>query len=402
MPRSVTFMYQPGHKDRHGFIMHDACSQITRLAYWPQMARHIRVLEVLNSFPFPAHGETMYWGHTYGGILYHNEDDRYPWENDYASRIDEGDVFKDAHEDPIRIPNLNDIFDAYIEYKAKGNQLTTKRYENCFSKLPWEIRESIAIELCTSDALKLRLVTAAYYPILTSQSFWRSRFQPDGECGFVVEKWDARDDTNWMSLYRVFKQYDSPGWRNRRRIWQIAKSIVRLTNLELRNKDQSYESYRKVLHDEQNLHFNKHYRVTGDIFDGVETEQQTNFRSGCQLFTTYTTRMPSGLTEIIFLVYSYFNTTYVVGIRYKDRDGSNIDVGYRPTAHDGMAKEMSVNFRALNGFILAMGSSGLHAIKIITEKGISNWIGNPDNSPITRRLANLGTILGIRTGFDVS
>ena len=401
MPKKVRFMAEPAHKDNHGFIIHDACSQIVRLAHWPQNAALMRILEVLNSLPFPAHGTTIFWGHTYGGILYFNED-RYPWEDDYAPRIDEGDVFKDAQEDPIHLSNFADIFNSSIENTTKGNHLSIKRHEDCFSRLPWEIRESIAIELFTADALRLRLVTAAYYPIINSQSFWLSRFQPDGECGYVVEKWNTRDDTDWMSLYRVLKQYDSPALRNRKRIWRLARSLVRLTNLELQSKDQSFECYRKVLVGEGKFHFSKYYRVTGGLFDWKETGTQTRFRSGCQLITTYTTSLPPGFTEIGFLVLSYFHLTYIVGIRYKDRDGSYIDVGYRPSLQNDNVKEISVIFETLNGLILAMGSTGLHAVKVVSEKRTSEWIGNPENSPITRRLANLSNILAIGTGFDVS
>lgn len=401
MPKKVMFMYQPAHKDNHGFIIHDVCSQLVRLAYWPQDPARMRILEILNSLPFPAHGTTMFWGHTYGGILYFS-DNRYPWEDEYAPRIDEGDVFKDAHEDPVYNSTFKDIFNLHVEFSTKDSHLSIQRHKDCFSKLPWEIRESIAKELSTADALRLRLVTAAYYPIITSQSFWLSRFQPDGECGFFVERWRAQKDTDWMSLYRILKQYDSPAVRNRKRIWQLAKSLVRLTNLKLQSENQSFERYRKIRVSEGKWHYSKRLTVTGDLFDWKETGEQTRFRSGCQLITTYNTFMPPGLTEIGFLVLSYFHLTYIVGIRYKDRDGTYIDVGYRPSIYDENVEEILVKLESLNGFILAMGSSGLHAVKVVSEKGISEWIGNPENSPITRRLASLSSVLAITTGFDVS
>lgn len=401
MPKNVKLMYQPAHKNNHGFIAHDACSQLVRFACWPQDLDVMRILEILNSLPFPAHGTTISWGHTYGGILYFSEN-RYPWENDYAPRIDEGDVFKDAHEDPIHVSNFMDIFNLHVEFSTRDSQLSIQRHEDCFSKLPWEIRESIAKDLSTTDALSLRLVTAAYYPIINSQSFWQSRIQPDGECGYFVEGWYHKENTDWMSLYRILKQHDSPAMRNRKRIWQLAKSLVQLTNLEIQSEDQAFECYRKTRVSEGRYHFNKRLTVTGDIFDGKEIDEQTRFSSGCQLMIEYTTSMPPGLTEIGFIVLSYFHLTYIVGVRYKDRDGACIDVGYRPLIHDENVEEILVKFESLNGFVLAMGSSGLHAVKVVSEKGISEWIGNPENSPITRRLASLSSVLAIGTGFDVS
>ncbi len=331
-----------------------------------------------------------------------NDDVRYPWEDDYTIYIDEGDVFEDAHEDPYEITNLMDTFYKTNDHPAMNWQLGAPKHENCFSKLPWEVCEAIATHLPTVDALNMRLVTAAFYPLLASQTFWRSKFQIDGEYSFVFEKWDIRAGTDWLSLYKYFQQNKSPGWRNRRRIWTLAKSFVSLCELALADRERVNECYRKELHDELGFHFHKRYKVTGDLFDGKETEEETRFSTGCELFYTYTTPFFPDLAEIGFYVLSYFQTTYIVGVYYKCRRGFYIDIGYMPLHSNPRVKEYAIKFKNLKGFVLAMGGSGLHAIQVMSEKGVTAWIGNPENVPVTRRLADLDTILATRIGFDVS
>lgn len=59
--------------------------------------------------------------------------------------------------------------------------------------------------------------------------------------------------------------------------------------------------------------------------------------------------------------------------------------------------------KLLNGFIVAIGSRGVHALRIVCDTDdLCDWIGNPSEKPITKRLAVGKAVVSIRVGFDVS
>ncbi|KAJ5336465.1 uncharacterized protein N7506_004487 [Penicillium brevicompactum] len=68
-----------------------------------------------------------------------------------------------------------------------------------------------------------------------------------------------------------------------------------------------------------------------------------------------------------------------------------------------MAPETSVvlDVEGVKGFILAMGTMGLHALQVISnDDSVSQWIGSPRDSPLTRRLADIGSVERLRIGID--
>jgi hypothetical protein len=96
--------------------------------------------------------------------------------------------------------------------------LDTKQH-GCFSRLPWEILEAITVKLPTDDALGLRRVSQAFLPLLSSATFWASRFKASADRGFIFETWRSREVTDWMSLYRLTGRTHGPsGLQNRRRV----------------------------------------------------------------------------------------------------------------------------------------------------------------------------------------
>ncbi|KAH8707412.1 hypothetical protein HC256_010688 [Beauveria bassiana] len=181
----ISVMGQPAVDGSHGFVLHDACWCLLQKAGGATALSKNR----LDSFR--------------GSDLKLAPNGRFP-----ASHASKDDA-----------SNLN----APLEPRGRGD---------CFSRLPWELREMILIHLETKDALNLRQSSWSFKSLLSSLGFWRSRFEPDGERGFIFE---ARDEAvahsigALQSLYRSSTTHaSSPPLMNRQRVWKLARQLLPL------------------------------------------------------------------------------------------------------------------------------------------------------------------------------
>lgn len=78
-----------------------------------------------------------------------------------------------------------------------------------FRRVPIELREHIGIQLDTGDFFNLRHASRAMSVIFHDNCFWRSRFQPDNDRGWLLE-WEWGDNNNnrtrqvdWRQLYHA-------------------------------------------------------------------------------------------------------------------------------------------------------------------------------------------------------
>lgn len=137
-----------------------------------------------------------------------------------------------AHENPYNVPEITPLL--VIRQEHLPEWLPKTQQHDCFSRLPWEILEDIAIKLPNDDALGLRRVSKAFLPLLSSNIFWASRFEASSDRGFLFEKWKSQDATDWLTLYRLTSETHSPpGLQNRRRIWNVIMPLTDLLSLRL-------------------------------------------------------------------------------------------------------------------------------------------------------------------------
>ena len=372
----------------HDFVLHDACWHLLQRAFQIGEISLKRLLEVSESLPFPLAGIGVCWGHDYGNLFVSNDDSHYPWEDSLMWQLnDETDVF--AKENPYNVPEIPAILVMRLEHPPEC--LPKQSQDDCFSKLPWEVLEAIVINLPTSDALGLRCVSSAFLQLVSSSTFWASRFEPNSDRGFVFEGC-SRDATDWRSLYRLTNQAHSPpGLRNRQRIWNLIKPLTNLTSLRLAENPKTSYIY-------QELDCSRWSKVTGDIKDEASDGHPIAFNEGCRLFCTHIARMPKDLLKIGFSISSIEKVTYITGIRLIIDKGTDVCLGFI-----SKGKEVICEAIAIKGFILAIGSRGIHAMKVVNkDASLSEWAGCPNNSPITKRLARFDCIAALEVGFDVS
>ncbi len=139
-------------------------------------------------------------------------------------------------------------------------------------------------------------------------------------------------------------------------------------------------------------------KLAGDVKDEVAYEYPRNFNEGCRIFGTHVAPIPKRLSKIGFSISSLANVIYIAGVRLITPKEADICLGF---VSEG--KEVIKEITALRGFILAVGSKGIHALQVVSQDAsLSEWIGCPENSPITKRLAHFDFVAGLEVNFDVS
>ncbi|KAH0558968.1 hypothetical protein GP486_004412 [Trichoglossum hirsutum] len=371
-----------------GFVLHDACWLLLQRAFQPDEIPLGRLLEVCQSLPFPYLGSSINWGHYYGGLYIPDDQCHYPWEDQRTEGDYNEKMYSYVQENPYNVPEIPPLLAMRLEHPPEWLPKTQRR--DCFSRLPWEILEAVAIKLPTGDALGLRLVSKAFLPLISSGIFWASRFEAGGDRDFIFEKRKSRDTTDWKNLYRLTGHANnSPGLRNRKRIWDLIRPLADLISLRLAEgpgtacEDRSFA----------NLTWSK---VVGDIIEEASLRYPRGFCEGCRLFGTHRAHVPKHLSKISFSIISISNVSYVTGVRLITEKGPDICLGL-VSEGNGVTREVT----ALRGFILAAGSRGIRALKVVGEDGSpSEWVGRPNNSPITERLARFNSVAALEVGFD--
>jgi hypothetical protein len=138
--------------------------------------------------------------------------------------------------------------------------------------------------------------------------------------------------------------------------------------------------------------------IAGDVKQDKPAGSYHDFNEGCRLFRKQHISIPQLLSQIAFSVVRVGDVEYIAGMRFTPREGAVIHLGYWAEG-----KGHSLDITTLRGFNLAIGSRGIQAIQVITDKRCaSQWFGCPDESPKTQYLAVSEHIGAVEAGFDVS
>ena len=381
----------------HGFVLHESCWNLLLSARInePEGVPLHRFVQACESLPFTGLAINIFWGHTYGGLC-EIERDGPPWYGKLTDPLYELPVGEEALHDPFHVPELASMLDDTsgppepIENPVEVEICRKPLFLDCFGKLPWELREAIAIHLLTEDALNLRRASRAFYPLMRSQPFWASRFQRSGERGFIFEAQNSPQRRVWSELYSITGASCPSGLRHRRRIWPLVQELSQI--LSLRPSE--------TLDSCQPTHKENWASVTGEIVQEPAPLEYLRFQQGCRLLSTNYAMVPSHLTWIAISTVGSGDNGYISGINFiSGRGSSEVCLGYKSEGN-----EVFLQVSSLAGFILAMGPGGLKALKIVdaNNKVSSRWVGSPINTPISERLVQFESIEAVKVGVDVS
>jgi hypothetical protein len=263
-----------------------------------------------------------------------------------------------------------------------------------FTQFPPEILELILANTPTDEVKSLGRTSKGLNMIIPSrlgQSFWASRFQDPFEYGCVFEAQTHKAELVWKVLY--FSITKAPFLRNRQRMWGLIKQLSELISVEW----EGGQGLLPLTSDE-----NEWKEVHGLIQqpERDENRSKSGIKRGCvRLYSQYTS-IPALLCRIVVSTVSIGTATYITGLCFISKapvsnQESKICLGYTSK------KELSPETTGLQGFIIAVGSRGIHAIRFVTPGQLSPWFGNPKGVPITRRVVSYKPITALKARFDV-
>ena len=366
------------------FMLHDACWRLLQTAMDPHPVPLGQLLNVYKSLP------PMDWWDGHTGIMWVNKHNHYP-----QRPVVPDDVLT-TEESPCNILIMCELLARTrdgSESRVQRPSRDGRESRDCFSRLPWELREEIAMALPTCDALKLRLSSRSFVDIAASQTFWASRFVRGGERDYVFEVREGKQSTDWMLLYRNSSPFHAPlGLKNRIRIWNDISSIKGLLETRL-NGLQS----RATEHCKDPCWVWS--QVSGYTNDPVVRLESFYPHNRCLVFDKEHVVIPQSLTHIAFSVIPIGTADYVVGLRLISADGDQ-HLGYQA---EGKELFFAVTASALCGFTVALSHRGIRALQVVCQDGTrSPWFGRPENALITNRLCCAERVVAIEAGLDVS
>jgi hypothetical protein len=372
-------------------------------------------VEVCRSCPTEAEDGTynVSWSpsYNYGKIfpLLH----KYPWEESDIGRNTYDPQPPTYHQDPWNIPILirhlqNARLDESTQVggkesrraRGKKRKLAQKKLvivgdiaSNYFTELPLEILEYVLTYTPTEGVKSLAQTCKGLKMIIPSglgQLFWASRFQvPSFERGFAFEALTHGHGLNLKSLYFKMK-YVTRGLRNRQRIWGLLQSISEVLSLQ-------WNDSHPLLPLDKNENELRWKEVHGALHQPKEHKKSAFcLRQGCIRLYSQRSSIPTLLRQIVVFTISLGNTTYITGLRFIYNRGSEVCFGYRK------GRESTLELTGIHGLIVAVGLRGIHALQFISPTGqLSQWFGDPNGVPKTRRLAIYRPVVALEAGFDV-
>jgi hypothetical protein len=240
--------------------------------------------------------------------------------------------------------------------------------------------------------LNLRRSSRAFLYVFNSQRFWASRFEPGRERDFIFEKRNCKEARDWRTLYRLTNSAHSPpGLQNRKRVWGLINRLPKILRLQLADAAE-------LPHFKSGDTDLRWMKVTGELISDEDPDWRQEFYEGCRLFDQQCVAVPEDLFRLAFSTIRVGDEEYLTGMRLISKNGSDTCLGYRAEGD-----ERFLDITTLKGFITAVGSRGIRGVQVITDDLCgSNWVGCPNDSPITKRLVGTGSIVALRAGFDVS
>ncbi|KIM95862.1 hypothetical protein OIDMADRAFT_148421 [Oidiodendron maius Zn] len=390
------------------FIMHANCYSLLARFLHPEPISISRLVEACRSCPRDSCPFLLSWGpgHTYGGIIKLTY--AYPWgEQDHYNLCDQdwNEGERGDPEDPWNVPEISRHLQGSqldslpmqseeirwpIERCPARLAISRDTISNYFTKFPFEILELILACTPTDGVKSLALTSKELNTIIPSrlgQSFWASRFQDPFDHGPIFEVYTYKHKLDWKSLYFSIAKDQSPRLQNRRRIWGLLQSLSDIIHLQWKDS----QGLLPLDKDENKLR----WKEVHGFQQRIDYRRDGSLENGCFQLYSQSTSIPAHLRRIIISIISIGSTTYITGLQFIPNEGTEICLGY--TSRKGSSLEMI----GLQGFIVAVGSRGIHAIQFVTPtRQLSQWFGDPEGVPQTRRLVLDKPITAIKAGFD--
>ncbi|RSM19184.1 hypothetical protein CDV31_001860 [Fusarium ambrosium] len=381
-----------------GWAFHSSCWDLLNQTFTPDLNL---IFAALLSVPIGLDG-IINWGHTYGGAAAFRR--RGSVSTLISCFPDFFYIPPDYRSDPLRIPGLT---------KAMNNDLHPKddtshcRFEitnfslekDIFSRLAPELLEQILTILPTRDVHSLRLASPIFAMLDLSGTFWASRFRQGSEFQHMTEV-SHNTPKSWKTLYLTVRglSRDNPNMASRRRVWKLVQclqtTVSQMANTPCHGTplESWFESFMPT-------EASKEEDLWQTAKRGV-IDSEARFHRGCRVLRARTLHFSQPLrvqSMSVSLVHTGMGV-FVSGLVFIYQDGTQDALGY---IHQDQSVPIQFSTpQQIQGWQLALDTSGIRSIAIVTEDGaVSPWAGEPEDFP-KWHLAEDEDISAIRAEFD--
>jgi hypothetical protein len=379
---------------KRGFVFHDACWSLLEQAFRPAPIPNVRLFEVCDSLPLVMAGDSINWGHDYGGLAIIREEHFFPWEERFADREFPDGWFNTPYSaDPLAVLEVAKIL-AETSRTPSDNTFSSTRAaagsgKDPFSSLPMELCSAVAEYLPTFDVLNARCASMSFWHVFHNRQFWASRFRGSADRSWLFEARDNKTGSrDWRWLYHsTVESQIGQGLRNRKRIWALIQDIVVILRLEWNDLPSEPPSEK-----------NEDWVLVAGSMPEQQPEDFCQLEEGCRRLRSKRVAIPDGISNLSASTIRVGNSEYIAGMSVSTAAEGSLRLGY------SSGQWRSVKLCGLAGFNLAVGPGGIRALQCIDGKTgkPSAWLGSPNDTPKTERLAVVGNeITALEVGFDV-
>lgn len=389
---------RPWSKQRRTYMMHDACYSLLQKFYAPSHVPLQRLYDLCSSLTVTP--SVLDWGHNYGGLIRRRPGTRYPWE---VPVIKDGFELEVASYSPLAHHEVQELLCGQYNHgdkveKSHSAVLTVFQCaQDSFSRLPAELIFMISLLLSARDVLNCRLVSRAFWRVLGDQAFWYARLC--AERNWFFEAYKPPVHRNWLSLFhRTTDDHISPVLENRRRVWGFLPQLFPL--LDLRWDTSSLWKMR----DRSEVESFIWRQCVADLKLEAEVAKWLNerkrFVNGARALFPIYMHIPRDIARFVFFYSVLGESRFISGISIVSTTGETVSFGYQSSLSEYHDLEKGSRF---TGFVMAMGSRGLHALRVHTNEGdVSEWYGDPKDCPRSMRCVARSQIMAICSELDVS
>lgn len=306
-------------------------------------------------------------------------------------------VQRDAeHTYPLKRPTLRGVL---AKNRVRIPQMQTGAGQDylfsetdCFRLLPLEIRTLVASNLSTSEFFNLRQVSRSMAEVFGDQQFWKTRFLPSGERGFLnsLLTYRASQPRNWRLTYRCSANLDvcdghlfefRRRWHNSR--WLGERYIM------TKASDEEIRSHSSLIREMSWQGLSLKVRCDRLCNQG----HRRNKCSRCMMEHAPSIQaVPLNKSVLSLAVYVLREAyhTYITGLGLLERDFGepSLILGYRIPDQD-----VNIDGKQLMGFNIIAGDHAIYAIQAVFRRGSSRWVGNQEGSKRCQWITGIHTHL---------
>ncbi|CAH0024014.1 unnamed protein product [Clonostachys rhizophaga] len=409
---------QPAYNNRRGFVFHAHCWCILSMANGPSPIPLRRLFDICSSLPII--GNTLHWGHDYQGLprLSDNSGDASAHRLSVSRQRDYIVAYDPIHDYPVvLIGRYLDVPPAW-PVRSISNRRRNSDAQDPFSRLPTELVLIIAAQVETTDVLKMRQATRAFWPLLHDQTFWKTRFGPGSERAWLFSVYDAKEHSwlfnsfneheqrrwleygawqpeDWRSLWRQTRPGRAgPDLSNLQRVWELAEAILPI----LRMRPGPTENHYPLPEEVNEGHWLTHHgEIQEHIGRAIRTGDAYRFTRGCRELYSLHNEVSKSLCRLTFYFVGVAGSRYLAGLKMTDRSGDERLMGYESSTAVGFCPHNLG--RTFRGFTAASNTSGITGVRVHWSTHVSEWIGEAE-SDSTSKIWVSRRVRFMEVGFD--